>query len=77
MATRPKRAVKKPAPSPSEGSASKPAKARGGKAQIAPTDGAPKAKPRSRAKAAKAAKAGRDGAALGRGRGALVIVESP
>jgi DNA topoisomerase-1 len=56
MATRPKRAVKKPAPSPSEGSTPKPAK------------------PRSRAKAAKA---GRDGAVAGRGRGALVIVESP
>jgi DNA topoisomerase I len=73
MATRPKRTVKKPAPSPNEGSASKPAKARGAKAQVAPTDGATKAKPRSRAKAVKA---GRDGVA-GRGRGALVIVESP
>ena len=74
MATRPKRAVKKPAPSPSEGTASKPAKARGKTAQAAPADGAVKPKAPSRTKAAKP---GRDGAAAGRGRGALVIVESP
>jgi DNA topoisomerase-1 len=66
MATRPKRAVKKPA--------AKPAKAPGDKVRTAPTDGVAKAKPRARAKASKA---GPDGAAAGRGRGALVIVESP
>ncbi|HEU4523559.1 MAG TPA: type I DNA topoisomerase, partial [Gemmatimonadales bacterium] len=40
----------------------------------APTNGASKARPQARAKAARGS---RDGAAAGRGRGALVIVESP
>jgi DNA topoisomerase-1 len=63
MATRPKRAAKKPAPNRSEGATPKPAAPSG-----------EKAKPRAKAKASKAA---RDGAAGGRGGGALVIVESP
>ena len=73
MATRPKRATENPAPKPSKGSTRKPAGARAEKAKAIPTDGAG-AKPRARAKAAKGR---RDGAAAVRGRGALVIVESP
>jgi DNA topoisomerase-1 len=69
MATRPKRAVKKSAPSRGEATAPKPR----GKAKAAAGDGAVKAgKTSARTKAAR-----RNGAAPARGQGALVIVESP